>query len=571
MNSSPSPASELKNSAEVHQSESKRESLIERKETETVVGAVQQIAPARRKPWTTLARAVGLLLFGFIVVGAVWNLRVRLNNGVIELSGIPEDARVFVDGDKVTVTTPGEGEPAEITVPPGPHRVEVKKDGFQVWGQEVSLAAGGRMPLVARLIPNDESQPTSGATATGVTSRGSGMGQMMGGGGGMTGGMAEMMRQMRVSMGMGGMSMGGNQSKDPPANDEGMPETMGGMGMRGGGMMGEMMGRMRGQMGGDMSKEAPANGEEAPGMTRGMGGGMRMGGMGMGMGMGGGVSKEAPANGEEAPGMTRGMGGGMGMGMGGLKGGMMRGMMGGNPPKDQPPTPGGMGSMSQKIRGQSKSTKRRTVRGKNVNNSTAKDTHAPTQSQEVFVSLFNGGDLTGWRPNPYTPLKCEVSDGAIRTTSNGRLYTERGDYADFHLRTELMAEANCLGGVFFRSAISDHNESTYAVQINTLEPQGNYPKTGSLNRSVHDPGSTNVLMPVNIDLVRPDEWFILEVIAVGRHFVVKVNGKKVVDVEDPENMYSRGYFALHRDYRSQGGELHCRKFEVKALSGQSMK
>ena len=187
----------------------------------------------------------------------------------------------------------------------------------------------------------------------------------------------------------------------------------------------------------------------------------------------------------------------------------------------------------------------------------------------AFVSLFNGETLVGWKKNPFGQGEWVVRDGAIQTTCNGRLYTDRGDYRDFHLRAELKAETNCLGGINFRSAISDHRESTYHVYVNTLQAHSDHPKTGSFSRDVHT-GSDTVLQAVETDVVRPQQWFTLEVIAVGRHFIVKINGKQVAEGDDPENAYDRGYIALWRSWESQGGELACRKIEIKELTGKGV-
>ena len=184
--------------------------------------------------------------------------------------------------------------------------------------------------------------------------------------------------------------------------------------------------------------------------------------------------------------------------------------------------------------------------------------------KEEFVALFNGEDLKDWEPNPETPVKWIVRDGAIHTTSNGRLYTKRGDYSDFHLRAELMSDTDCLGSIFFRSAISPHRESTYAVQINTLRAPSQFPNTGSLVKHVHDGGLTTI-EAAEASLIRPDQWFTLEVIARGRHFVVKIDGKPVVEADDPEASFKRGHIALHRDMQSRGGELACRKLELREL------
>jgi hypothetical protein len=58
-----------------------------------------------------------------------------------------------VDGEKVTVTWGSSGKRAEIGVKSGSRKVEVKKDGFTVYGEEVTLEERSRKLLTARLEP----------------------------------------------------------------------------------------------------------------------------------------------------------------------------------------------------------------------------------------------------------------------------------------------------------------------------------------------------------------------------------------------------------------------------------
>jgi hypothetical protein len=69
---------------------------------------------------------------------------------------------------------------------------------------------------------------------------------------------------------------------------------------------------------------------------------------------------------------------------------------------------------------------------------------------------------------------------------------------------------------------------------------------------------------VEPDLIRPNEWFTLELIAVGAHFVVRLNGRGVVAVDDPDQTYKHGHIALHR-MAGPAGEIDCRKIEIKEL------
>jgi formylglycine-generating enzyme required for sulfatase activity/serine/threonine protein kinase len=116
--------------------------------------------PRRQPPWLWPSVAVGALFFGLITAWACGAFSVNTKDGVIVLPDLPRKAEVFVDGKIVRVQIPGDGGPAEITIPPGKHGVQVKKDGVVLFGEEVSLASGEKKPLTARFEPPPKTATT---------------------------------------------------------------------------------------------------------------------------------------------------------------------------------------------------------------------------------------------------------------------------------------------------------------------------------------------------------------------------------------------------------------------------
>ena len=76
-------------------------------------------------------------------------------------------------------------------------------------------------------------------------------------------------------------------------------------------------------------------------------------------------------------------------------------------------------------------------------------------------------------------------------------------------------------------------------------------------------GEQTTIKDVDANLVQPNQWFTLQIIVVRQHFVVKLNGQLVAEADDPANTYERGHIALHRDLQSRGGELSCRKVDIR--------
>src|SRR5262249_55097087 len=85
-----------------------------------------------------------------------------------------------------------------------------------------------------------------------------------------------------------------------------------------------------------------------------------------------------------------------------------------------------------------------------------------------------------------------------------------------------------------------------------------------LVRSTRQPTALETLAPIENDLIRPDAWFTLEVIATGPHVVVRLDGNDVLEVDDPDRTYQQGRIALERLARSAGA-LDCLKLDIKEL------
>jgi serine/threonine protein kinase len=109
--------------------------------------------PARRPPWFWPAAVAGALLLGLAAMLALLTLRVRTEVGDLVISGLPDGARVTVDGRACTLEWPGGKGPARASVAAGDHRVKVELDGMEVLADEVRIAAGQETPITVRLEP----------------------------------------------------------------------------------------------------------------------------------------------------------------------------------------------------------------------------------------------------------------------------------------------------------------------------------------------------------------------------------------------------------------------------------
>jgi hypothetical protein len=175
-----------------------------------------------------------------------------------------------------------------------------------------------------------------------------------------------------------------------------------------------------------------------------------------------------------------------------------------------------------------------------------------------WVQLFNGKDLKGWKTHPKNPGKWEVKKGVLigSGAKGSHLFSEGGNYANFHYRIVARISDKGNSGQYFRAKFGPGYPKGYEAQINSTHPDPQ--KTGSLWG----------FAPVKEMLVKPNEWFTQEVIAKGNHIIIKVNGKKVVDFVDKNNTYTKGHFAIQQHDKGKNlpeTRIEVKKIEVKEL------
>lgn len=179
-----------------------------------------------------------------------------------------------------------------------------------------------------------------------------------------------------------------------------------------------------------------------------------------------------------------------------------------------------------------------------------------------WVQLLNGRDLAGWMRSPQPMGQWEVKDGILeaRTKFRDYLYTDRGDYRNFHLRVEAKINRGGDGGLLFRCehGLSSRFGTTvgYETEIADLPTVPH----GSLRTGPEGPDNTVLAKPGRS---RAGEWFRQEVIVEDGHIVVKVDGQTVLDYVAANEHYRQGHIALQ--VWGEQTELSIRKVEIKEL------
>ncbi|MBI3821115.1 MAG: DUF1080 domain-containing protein [Planctomycetes bacterium] len=181
-----------------------------------------------------------------------------------------------------------------------------------------------------------------------------------------------------------------------------------------------------------------------------------------------------------------------------------------------------------------------------------------------WLKLFNGKDLSGWKTHPADKAKWEVKDGAIVGSGPaGHLFSERGDFENFHLKFEVKINDKGNSGQYFRATFAKAFPPGYEAQINSTH--GDKVRTGSLYPDGRDKYTEAEKKKTLVfdQLVKPDTWFTQEVIAVGNHIIIKVDGKTTVDFVDEKNRHTKGHFAIQQ--HDPGSTVSVRRIDVQEL------
>ncbi len=151
----------------------------------------------------------------------------------------------------------------------------------------------------------------------------------------------------------------------------------------------------------------------------------------------------------------------------------------------------------------------------------------PLAAKEIsdgWLTLFDGETLFGWT----------VEGGAKWRVANGTIVADAGEYGwlrtntqfgDYVLKLEFQTAADGNSGVFLRSAKGkDPHVTGYELQI--YDGHEKFP-TGSILNAARTEKKVRI---------HPEKWQSYEVFHLGKRCLVKLDGKKVLDLTDGKSM-----------------------------------
>jgi hypothetical protein len=177
-----------------------------------------------------------------------------------------------------------------------------------------------------------------------------------------------------------------------------------------------------------------------------------------------------------------------------------------------------------------------------------------------WVSLFDGKTLDGWKANEAQEA-WTVEDGCI--TVNGpfsHLFYVGPDgkamFGDFELKVEMKAAPKTNSGIFFRTPSMDKCDKYLNGSVEAqIQNDGQSPcYTGGLwARAPRTEPSP----------VKPDEWFEVDITAIGGKITLKINGVVTTEYESAK-LLKEGHIALQG--HGKGHKPMFRSIKIKPLN-----
>lgn len=184
-----------------------------------------------------------------------------------------------------------------------------------------------------------------------------------------------------------------------------------------------------------------------------------------------------------------------------------------------------------------------------------------------WVPLFDGHSLNGWKVGENAGT-FSVKDGQIVVHGPTAHLFYEGDYKNhdfknFELKADVMTYPGANSGIYFHTQYQESSwpEKGFEVQVNNSHTD--WKRTGSLYDVVN----------IKETYVKDMEWFTEYIKVEGKHVIVKINEKTVVDYTEPDDYKpapgQKGHFLSSGTFALQGhdpkSEVHFKNIMVKVL------
>jgi pterin-4a-carbinolamine dehydratase len=144
-----------------------------------------------------------------------------------------------------------------------------------------------------------------------------------------------------------------------------------------------------------------------------------------------------------------------------------------------------------------------------------------------WVELLNGRDLTGWKASE-NPNSFKVKDGELRIEGpRGHLFYDgpvgNHNFTNFEVKALIKTQEGANSGLFICTGFQENGWPSQGYEIQVNNSHTDWRRTASLYG----------IIDTAEKLVHDEDWFELHVKVEGKHITTKINGRTVVDYDEP--------------------------------------
>ena len=152
---------------------------------------------------------------------------------------------------------------------------------------------------------------------------------------------------------------------------------------------------------------------------------------------------------------------------------------------------------------------------------------APKADDSGWISLFDGKSLDDWKVGN-NPVAFAVEDGCLVAKSGvAHLFydgkVKDHNFKNFEFKADVMTKPKANSGIYFHTKFQEKDWPNQGFEAQVNNSGGDPVRTGSLYN----------IVPVRDKLVNDNEWFHYYIKVVGKHILIKINDKTVVDWTEP--------------------------------------
>jgi hypothetical protein len=165
-------------------------------------------------------------------------------------------------------------------------------------------------------------------------------------------------------------------------------------------------------------------------------------------------------------------------------------------------------------------------------------------SEDGFKTIFDGKSFEGWKTSIDNTNTWKIDDGAFLAAGPTAHVFYVGDerpFKDFELKVDVLTVPNSNGGIYFHTAYQDRGFPRAGIECQVNVSHGDWIKTGSLYGLVN----------IGLTSAKDNQWWTQHIIVRGRKVTVKIDGKTVIEYNQPPispegrgKRLSEGTFAL---------------------------